>query len=89
MNSPEVVQLQEHVSALVARVNSRHGRPGYTPVHWVQQDAAITLPAKLAYYAVADCCLLTATRDGMNLMPYEYIVAREGAAHYLSRADND
>jgi len=28
--------------------------------------------------SVADCVVVTATRDGMNLVPYEYIVCRQG-----------
>jgi trehalose 6-phosphate synthase/phosphatase len=33
---------------------------------------------KLAYYTVAECVVVTAVRDGMNLTPYEYIVCRQG-----------
>jgi hypothetical protein len=29
-------------------------------------------------YSVADCAVVTATRDGMNLVPYEYVVCRQG-----------
>lgn len=28
--------------------------------------------------SLADCVLVTATRDGMNLVPYEYVVCRNG-----------
>ncbi len=33
---------------------------------------------RIALYSVADVALVTATRDGMNLVPYEYIVCRQG-----------
>lgn len=33
---------------------------------------------KIALYSVADVAIVTATRDGMNLVPYEYIVCRQG-----------
>lgn len=33
---------------------------------------------RVAYYVVAECCLVTAVRDGMNLIPYEYIISRQG-----------
>ena len=34
---------------------------------------------RIALYSIADVAVVTATRDGMNLMPYEYIVCREAA----------
>ena len=34
---------------------------------------------RIALYSVADCAVVTATRDGMNLVPYEYVVCRQGA----------
>lgn len=33
---------------------------------------------RIALYSIADVAVVTATRDGMNLMPYEYIVCRQG-----------
>lgn len=33
---------------------------------------------RVALYSIADVAVVTATRDGMNLMPYEYIVCRQG-----------
>ena len=33
---------------------------------------------RIALYSVADVAVVTATRDGMNLVPYEYIVCRQG-----------
>ncbi|KAL0306775.1 UNVERIFIED_CONTAM: putative alpha,alpha-trehalose-phosphate synthase [UDP-forming] 7 [Sesamum radiatum] len=32
----------------------------------------------MAYYSIAECVVVTAVRDGMNLTPYEYIVCRQG-----------
>jgi len=31
----------------------------------------------MALYAVSDVCLVTSTRDGMNLVSYEYIAAQK------------
>ena len=33
---------------------------------------------RAALYSIADCAVVTATRDGMNLVPYEYVVCRQG-----------
>ncbi|OMO55059.1 hypothetical protein CCACVL1_27417 [Corchorus capsularis] len=35
-------------------------------------------PELRAKYAVADCCVVTPVRDGMNLVPYKYTVCRQG-----------
>ena len=35
------------------------------------------LHERMAFYSVSDAAVVTATRDGMNLVPYEYIVCRQ------------
>ncbi|KAK6781620.1 hypothetical protein RDI58_019416 [Solanum bulbocastanum] len=42
-------------------------------------NPALARYEKTAYYAVAECCLVNVVRDGMNLMPYKYIVCRQGS----------
>ncbi|KAL8227582.1 hypothetical protein R6Q57_015166 [Mikania cordata] len=32
----------------------------------------------VAYYVAAEYCLVTVVRDGMNLIPYEYVISRQG-----------
>ncbi|KAG5240516.1 alpha,alpha-trehalose-phosphate synthase [Salix suchowensis] len=44
----------------------------------VQAETHAAFYEKVAYYVVAECCLVTAVRDGMNLIPYEYIISRQG-----------
>ena len=41
---------------------------------------SVPMHERIALMSVADCALVTATRDGMNLMPYEYITCRQGPA---------
>lgn len=60
----------------MARINAKHGHEGYTPV--VLFTRPVPLHEKIAMYSIADCAVVTATRDGMNLVPYEYIVCRQG-----------
>jgi trehalose 6-phosphate synthase/phosphatase len=38
----------------------------------------VPLHERMAFYAVSDVAVVTATRDGMNLVPYEYILCRQG-----------
>ncbi|KAG5407901.1 hypothetical protein IGI04_014020 [Brassica rapa subsp. trilocularis] len=60
----------------VNRINERYGLPGYEPV--VLIDRPVPRFEKSAYYAMAECCIVNAVRDGMNLIPYKYTVCRQG-----------
>ncbi|CAA6669642.1 unnamed protein product [Spirodela intermedia] len=71
-----VQELQEETYAVAARINKTFGKPNYQPV--VLIESPLQFFERIAYYVVAECCLVTAVRDGMNLIPYEYIVSRQG-----------
>jgi trehalose 6-phosphate synthase/phosphatase len=43
---------------------------------------------RMAYYTIAECVVVAALRDGMNLTPYEYIVCRQGIPG-LGGSDDD
>ena len=68
--------LHRYVISLVEGINAKYGTKGYSPVVWLERP--VPLYERIALYSVADVAVVTATRDGMNLMPYEYIVARQG-----------
>ncbi|PPD81093.1 hypothetical protein GOBAR_DD21988 [Gossypium barbadense] len=72
----DVQEVQSETYATVKRINNRFGRPGYDLV--VLIDTPLQLYERIAYYVIAECCLVTAVRDGMNLIPYEYIICRQG-----------
>jgi trehalose 6-phosphate synthase/phosphatase len=72
----DVKEVQAETHAAVKRINETFGKPGYDPI--VLIDAPLKFYEKVAYYVVAECCLVTAVRDGMNLIPYEYIISRQG-----------
>ncbi|KAK4400493.1 Alpha,alpha-trehalose-phosphate synthase [UDP-forming] 5 [Sesamum angolense] len=72
----DVQEVQCETYATVARINHVFGKPGYEPV--VLIDTSLHFYERIAYYVIAECCLVTAVRDGMNLIPYEYIVCRQG-----------
>ncbi|CAH2066066.1 unnamed protein product, partial [Thlaspi arvense] len=72
----DVKEMQAETYSTVKRINETFGRPGYDPI--VLIDAPLKFYERVAYYVVAECCLVTAVRDGMNLIPYEYIVSRQG-----------
>ncbi|GFP96242.1 probable alpha alpha-trehalose-phosphate synthase [UDP-forming] 8 [Phtheirospermum japonicum] len=60
------------------RINDVYGSPGYEPVILIDRYAPRY--EKTAYYAMAECCIVNAVRDGMNLVPYKYIVCRQGSS---------
>ncbi|GBF90542.1 trehalose-6-phosphate synthase phosphatase, partial [Raphidocelis subcapitata] len=72
----ELSDLNEYVDALVERINARFGRPGYQPVFYLRRP--MPLHERIAFLSLADAAVVTATRDGMNLVPYEYVVCRQG-----------
>ncbi|KAL6846646.1 hypothetical protein ACP4OV_024094 [Aristida adscensionis] len=62
--------------SVVERINDKYGSVDYKPV--VLVDYPIPFYEKIAFYAASDCCIVNAVRDGMNLIPYEYTVCRQG-----------
>ena len=72
----DVTELNGFVLSLVRRINEKYSKGTYKPIVWL--DRPVPLYEKIALYSVADVAVVAATRDGMNLVPYEYIVCREG-----------
>ncbi|XVF13656.1 hypothetical protein REPUB_Repub08aG0226700 [Reevesia pubescens] len=72
----DVQEVQSETYTTVKRINNTFGRPGYDSV--VLIDNPLQFYERIAYYVIAECCLVTAVRDGMNLIPYEYIICRQG-----------
>jgi trehalose-6-phosphate synthase len=72
---PEYQKLAERVNELVGRINGKFGNLEHSPVHYINQS--ITQDELVAIYNVADVCLVTSLRDGMNLVSYEYVAAQQ------------
>lgn len=73
----DVQELEEEVKLIADRINDAFGYDGYQPVMLLGRH--VPLYERIAFYTVAECCVVTAVRDGMNLIPYEYIVCRESS----------
>ena len=88
--------LRDEVELVVGRLNGDHGTVGRAPAHYLHQSHPRDEMAAL--YLAADVMLVTALRDGMNLVAKEYVAARHdedgvlvlsefaGAADELSQA---
>uniref|UniRef100_A0A803Q3K1 alpha,alpha-trehalose-phosphate synthase (UDP-forming) n=1 Tax=Cannabis sativa TaxID=3483 RepID=A0A803Q3K1_CANSA len=72
----DVKEVQAETYSTVKRINETFGKPGYEPVVFISEP--LKFYERMAYYVVAECCLVTAVRDGMNLIPYEYVISRQG-----------
>ncbi|KAL9265325.1 putative alpha,alpha-trehalose-phosphate synthase [UDP-forming] 7 [Drosera capensis] len=69
-------KIQSEIEQTCERINREFGKPGYEPVVYIHRS--ISVAERVAYYTIAECVVVTAVRDGMNLTPYEYVVCREG-----------
>lgn len=63
----------DEIRELVERINSMYGTEDHQPVLYVEK--AISFDERIAIYSVCDALFLTPIRDGLNLIPYEYIVS--------------
>lgn len=72
----EYQQLTAVVNELVGQINGKYGTIEFTPIHFMHKP--VDFNELLALYAVSDVCLISSTRDGMNLVSYEYILTQEG-----------
>jgi len=68
------MQLREDVELLVGRINGEYGHLGNSPIQYLHHSYP---PEEMAaLYLAADVMLVTALRDGMNLVAKEYVAAR-------------
>ncbi|XP_073115131.1 probable alpha,alpha-trehalose-phosphate synthase [UDP-forming] 7 isoform X2 [Elaeis guineensis] len=70
--------MEGEIREICWRINEEFGNDEYEPV--VLVDRPVPIVEKIAFYTMAECVVVTAVRDGMNLTPYEYIVCRQGIA---------
>nr|WP_258724272.1 trehalose-6-phosphate synthase [Cellulomonas sp. NS3] len=67
-------QLRDDVELLVGRINGDYGELGHAAIHYMHHSYPMEEMAAL--YLAADVMLVTALRDGMNLVAKEYVAAR-------------
>ncbi|KAK4112541.1 glycosyltransferase family 20 protein [Canariomyces notabilis] len=70
----EYQNLRAVVNELVGRINGKFGTIEFMPIHFLHQS--VNFDELTALYAVSDICLVSSTRDGMNLVSYEYIATQ-------------
>ncbi|CAH9096050.1 unnamed protein product [Cuscuta epithymum] len=81
MNPPrsignDIQEVQNEIEGIAMDVNRRYGTPGYQPIVCI--NGPVSTQEKIAHYAISECVVVNAVRDGLNLVPYEYTVSRQG-----------
>lgn len=70
----EYQNLRAVVNELVSRINGKFGTVEYTPIHFLHKS--VKFDELIALYAISDACIVSSTRDGMNLVAYEYVACQ-------------
>ncbi|KAL1956195.1 hypothetical protein VTO42DRAFT_7542 [Malbranchea cinnamomea] len=71
----EYQNLRAVVNELVGRINGKFGTVEFMPIHFMHKS--VPFDELIALYAVSDACIVSSTRDGMNLVAYEYIACQQ------------
>jgi len=74
LESPEYRAQRDEIELLIARINGRFGQPGITPVEYMHRT--ISKHALVALYRRAEVMMVTALRDGMNLVAHEFVLSQ-------------
>src|SRR5690606_38281091 len=69
-------ETQRDIEGLVGRINGRFSKLDWTPV--VLFSNAIPFERLVAHFRVADVCVTTPLRDGLNLVAKEFVAAKQG-----------
>jgi trehalose 6-phosphate synthase/phosphatase len=70
----EYRELRDEVDRLAGKINSEFGKPGLQALHY--QFRGVRPSVLRALYRLADVCLVTPLRDGLNLVAKEYVASR-------------
>ncbi|XP_010242151.1 PREDICTED: probable alpha,alpha-trehalose-phosphate synthase [UDP-forming] 7 [Nelumbo nucifera] len=72
----DLEETQAEIQANYNRINEKFRQSNYEPIEFI--DRPVSISERMAFYTIAECVVVTAVRDGMNLTPYEYIACRQG-----------
>ncbi len=67
--------LKEQIDQLVGNINAKYRTMDWNPINYFYRS--FPMETLSALYSVADVCLVTPMRDGMNLVAKEYIASRK------------
>ncbi|KAJ6923548.1 hypothetical protein NC652_017009 [Populus alba x Populus x berolinensis] len=73
----DVQEVQKETTLIAQQINQKYGYEGYQPIVFI--NGPVSTLEKAAYYAISECCVVNALRDGMNLISYKYTVCRQSS----------
>jgi trehalose 6-phosphate synthase/phosphatase len=73
--------LKRRLDELIGRINGKYGTFDWMPVWYLYRSLPFEM--MVALYNVADICLVTPLRDGMNLIAKEFIASKEDGGGVL------
>ncbi|MAW62059.1 MAG: bifunctional alpha,alpha-trehalose-phosphate synthase (UDP-forming)/trehalose-phosphatase [Planctomycetes bacterium] len=82
----EYRELKDEVDRLAGDINSEFGRPGRQALHY--QFRGVPPHVLRALYRLADVCLVTPLRDGLNLVAKEFVASRRDDDGVLVLSEN-
>ncbi len=86
VEAEEYRDLKNEVDRIAGDINSRHGRPGLQALHY--QYRGVPPHVLRALYRIADVCLVTPLRDGLNLVAKEFVASRSEDSGVLVLSEN-
>lgn len=81
MHIPAYKNLNDEINALVEEINWKHSYEGWQPIVFVRRY--ITYPEVIAFYKLANICVVSPLHDGMNLVAKEYVSAHTDSSGIL------
>ncbi|EEF29201.1 trehalose-6-phosphate synthase, putative [Ricinus communis] len=73
----DVQEVESETKLILRQINQLYGTAEYVPIVYINRP--VSTQEKAAYYAISECCVVNAIRDGMNLVSYKYTVCRQGS----------
>jgi trehalose 6-phosphate synthase len=71
----EYQELEKELNTLVGKINGEHSTPYGTPIVYIHRS--VSFADLSALYRISDVCLITSSRDGMNLVAAEYVACQK------------
>lgn len=81
MHIPAYKNLNDEINALVEEINWKHSHEGWAPILFVRRH--LSYSEVVAFYKLANICVISPLHDGMNLVAKEYVSAHTDSSGVL------
>lgn len=73
-NVQDYIKIKKRTDEIVGRINGKFSREGWSPIHYIYSN--LKFDKLVAYYRLADFIIVSALRDGLNLVAKEYVASK-------------